>query len=135
MSGATVLVNGVAATGVTFVSATQVRATTPAGSAGARTVQITNPSGQSASLASAFTYVGGAGPDLGLADVGADGRRHDDHDHRQRLRLGRDGARQRRRGDRRHVRVGDAAARERRRPRPPGTVRVQVTNPDGQSAR
>ena len=60
-SGATVRVNGVAATGVTFVSATQVRATTPAGSAGARTVQITNPSGQSASLAGAFTYVGGPG--------------------------------------------------------------------------
>ena len=40
VSGATVLVNGVPATGVTFVSATQVRATTPAGSAGARTVQI-----------------------------------------------------------------------------------------------
>ena len=50
------LVNGVPATGVTFVSATQVRANTPAGSAGARTVQITNPSGQSASLAGAFTY-------------------------------------------------------------------------------
>jgi hypothetical protein len=60
-SGATVLVNGAAATGVTFVSATQVRATTPAGSAGARTVQIVNPSGQSASLANAFTYVGGPG--------------------------------------------------------------------------
>ena len=60
-SGATVLVNGVAATGVTFVSATQVRATTPAGSAGARSVQIRNPSGQSASLAGAFTYVGGPG--------------------------------------------------------------------------
>ena len=61
VSGATVLVNGVPATGVTFVSATQVRATTPAGSAGARTVQVTNPSGQSASLAGAFTYVGGPG--------------------------------------------------------------------------
>jgi hypothetical protein len=60
-SGAVVRVNGVAATGVTFVSAAQVRATTPAGSAGARTVQITNPDGQSASLASAFTYVGGPG--------------------------------------------------------------------------
>jgi len=61
VSGATVLVNGIPATGVTFVSATQVRATTPAGSAGARTVQVTNPSGQSASLAGAFTYVGGPG--------------------------------------------------------------------------
>ena len=56
-SGASVLVNGAAATSVTFLSATQVRATTPAGAAGARTVQITLPSGQSASLSSAFTYV------------------------------------------------------------------------------
>jgi hypothetical protein len=56
-SGATVSVNGAPATSVTFVSATQVRATTPAGAAGARTVLITLPSGQSASLASAFTYV------------------------------------------------------------------------------
>ena len=61
-SGATVQVGGVAATGVTVVSATQVRATTPAGSVGARSVQITNPSGESASLAGAFTYVDG--PDL-----------------------------------------------------------------------
>jgi hypothetical protein len=56
-SGATVLVNGVPATAVTFVSATQVRATTPAGVVGARTVLITNPSGQSASLTNAFTYL------------------------------------------------------------------------------
>jgi hypothetical protein len=56
-SGATVRVNGVAATAVTYLSATQVRATTPAGTAGARTVQITLPSGQSASLSNAFTYV------------------------------------------------------------------------------
>jgi hypothetical protein len=38
VSGSTVTVGGVAATGVTLVSATQLRATTPAGSAGARTV-------------------------------------------------------------------------------------------------
>jgi hypothetical protein len=57
VSGATVRVNGVAATGVTFLSATQVRATTPAGTAGARAVQVTNPDGQSVSLANAFTYV------------------------------------------------------------------------------
>ncbi len=61
-AGAIVRVGGVAATGVTVVSATQVRATTPAGSVGARSVQITNPSGESASLAGAFTYVDG--PDL-----------------------------------------------------------------------
>ena len=56
MSGATVRVNGVAATGVTFLSATQVRAVTPAGTAGARSVQVTNPDGQAATLAGAFTY-------------------------------------------------------------------------------
>jgi len=57
VSGATVRVNNVAATAVTFLSATQVRATTPAGTAGARAVQITNPDGQSATLASGFTYI------------------------------------------------------------------------------
>ena len=43
VSGATVRVGGVAATGVTFLSATQVRANTPAGTAGAKAVQVTNP--------------------------------------------------------------------------------------------
>jgi hypothetical protein len=56
VSGATVRVGGVAASAVTFLSATQVRATTPAGTAGARDVQITNPNGQSATRAGAFTY-------------------------------------------------------------------------------
>jgi hypothetical protein len=60
LSGATIRVNGVLATGVTFLSATQVRGTTPAGTAGARSVQVSNPDGQSATLASAFTYVDGA---------------------------------------------------------------------------
>ena len=55
-SGATVRVGGNAASGVTFVSATQLRATTPAGSAGARDVQVTNPSGRSATRTGAFTY-------------------------------------------------------------------------------
>ena len=45
VSGATVRVGGTAATGVTFVSATQLRATTPAGTAGAQAVQVTNPNG------------------------------------------------------------------------------------------
>jgi hypothetical protein len=57
VSGATVRVGGVAATGVTFVSASQVRATTPAGAAGAASVQLMNPDAQSSSLGSAFTYV------------------------------------------------------------------------------
>jgi len=56
VSGASVSVGGVAATGVTFLSASQLRATTPAGTAGAKSVQVTNPSGQSVTLASAFTY-------------------------------------------------------------------------------
>jgi hypothetical protein len=56
VSGATVRVGGTAATNVTFVSATQLTARTPAGTAGARDVQVTNPDGQSATRAGAFTY-------------------------------------------------------------------------------
>lgn len=56
VSGATVRVGGSTAQNVTFVSATQVRATTPSGTAGAKSVQIINPNGQSASRANAFTY-------------------------------------------------------------------------------
>ena len=64
VSGATVRVGGAAATSVTFVSATQVRATTPAGTAGARDVQITNPGGQSATRTSAFTYTSSTAPTI-----------------------------------------------------------------------
>src|SRR5262249_27301462 len=56
VSGATVMFGGVAATSVSVVSATQITATTPAHSAGAVDVQITNPTGQAAVAASAFTY-------------------------------------------------------------------------------
>ena len=56
VSGATVRVGGVAATNVVFSSATRVTARTPAGTAGARDVQITNPNGQSATRTGAFTY-------------------------------------------------------------------------------
>ena len=56
VSGATVRVGGVLATNVVFSSATQVTARTPAGSAGARDVQIINPNGQSATRTGAFTY-------------------------------------------------------------------------------
>jgi hypothetical protein len=55
-TGGAVRVGGVACTNVTFVSSTQLRATTPAGTPGAQTVQVTNPDGQSGSLASAYTY-------------------------------------------------------------------------------
>jgi hypothetical protein len=56
VSGATVRVGGVAATNVVFVSSTSVTARTPAGTAGARDVQITNPNGQSATRTGGFTY-------------------------------------------------------------------------------
>lgn len=55
VSGARVLVQGRAAATV-FVSATEVRATTAAGTAGSASVQVINPNNQSATLANAFTY-------------------------------------------------------------------------------
>ncbi|MGC2230452.1 MAG: IPT/TIG domain-containing protein, partial [Candidatus Acidiferrum sp.] len=57
VSGATVFFGATAATNVVVVSGTQITATTPAGSAGAVTVTVTNPGAQSGSLASGFTYV------------------------------------------------------------------------------
>jgi hypothetical protein len=68
VSGATVRIGGIAATGVTFTSATQLRATTPAGTAGARAVQVTNPNGQSSTLNNAFTYTTSAAPRLSLVN-------------------------------------------------------------------
>ena len=56
VSGATVRVGGVAATSVTFASSTRVTARTPAGTAGAKDVLITNPNGRAAARAGAFTY-------------------------------------------------------------------------------
>ncbi len=55
-NGATATFGGTAATGVTFISSTQLQATTPAHTAGAVTVQVTNPNTQSGSKANAFTY-------------------------------------------------------------------------------
>jgi formylglycine-generating enzyme required for sulfatase activity len=54
-SATSVTVGGVAATGVTVVNATTVTAVTPAGTAGARDVAVTTPSG-TATAAGAFTY-------------------------------------------------------------------------------
>ena len=61
VSGATVRVGGTSATSVTVVSGTQITARTPAGTAGARDVQVTNPSGQSATRTGAFTYTTSTG--------------------------------------------------------------------------
>jgi hypothetical protein len=56
-AGATVTVGGNPATSVNFVSATTLTAVTPAGSAGAANVQVTNTDAQSGSLAGGFTYL------------------------------------------------------------------------------
>jgi hypothetical protein len=55
-SGATVRVGRKRATGVSVVSSSQIRATTPPGSAGAQSVRVTNTDGQSDVLSGAFTY-------------------------------------------------------------------------------
>src|SRR5208283_1947970 len=57
VAGATVTFGSAAATNLVVVSGTQITATTPAGSAGAVAVTVTNSGGQSGSLASAFTYI------------------------------------------------------------------------------
>jgi hypothetical protein len=69
-TGATVTVGGTPATGTTVVSATTITITTPAHSAGTSTVAVTNPDGQSGSLANSFVYVSppsviGVSPNLG----------------------------------------------------------------------
>jgi hypothetical protein len=56
VSGATVTFGGTAATGVTFVSSTQIDVTTPAHAAGAADVVVTNPDTQSGTLSSGYTY-------------------------------------------------------------------------------
>jgi hypothetical protein len=74
-SGATVSFGGTAATNVAVVGATRITATTPAHAAGPVTVVVTNPGGQSGTLAGAFTYgsgspaptVTGVSPDSGPA--------------------------------------------------------------------
>ena len=53
-----VTIDGVAATGVVWVDATHITAVTPAGTAGAKNVVITNNDGQTATGSNAFTYYG-----------------------------------------------------------------------------
>jgi hypothetical protein len=57
LAGATVTVGGAACTSVTVVSATSITCTTPAGTAGAQDVVVTNTDTQSATLSSGFTYI------------------------------------------------------------------------------
>ena len=55
-SGASVTIGGIAATGIAVTDTTTITATTPAGTAGAADVVVTNPGGLSATLPAAFTY-------------------------------------------------------------------------------
>ncbi|MBE3123707.1 MAG: IPT/TIG domain-containing protein [Planctomycetes bacterium] len=57
VSGASVTMGGVAATSVTVVSASSITARTPAHATGAVAVAVTNPDGQTATLAGGYTYV------------------------------------------------------------------------------
>ncbi len=57
VNGATVTIDGVAASNVVFVNSTTLTAMTPARPAGAKTVVVTNPDIQTASINSGFTYV------------------------------------------------------------------------------
>jgi IPT/TIG domain-containing protein/PQQ enzyme-like repeat protein len=60
-SGATVAFGGAAATGVSVVSSTQIRATTPLHAAGTVDVVVTNPDTHASTLPAAFTYSPGTG--------------------------------------------------------------------------
>jgi phosphoesterase family protein/IPT/TIG domain-containing protein len=60
VAGATVTIGGTAASGVTVVSGTSISAITPAHAAGSADVKVTNPDGQSSTLANAFTFVSAA---------------------------------------------------------------------------
>ena len=62
VSGATVTFGGAAATSVVVASATQITAKTPAHAQGSVSVVVTNPNGQSATVASVFTYTAAATP-------------------------------------------------------------------------
>ena len=75
-SGAGVTFGSVAATGVTVVNSTTITATTPAGTAGAVTVTVTNSGGQSGSLASGYTYVAAPTVSSVSPNSGPGGGRH-----------------------------------------------------------
>ncbi len=56
VTGCTVTIGGVAATSVVFVSSTKLTCTSPAGTAGARNIVVTNPDTQTGTAVGAFTY-------------------------------------------------------------------------------
>ncbi len=58
-SGATVVIGGVGASGVTFVNSTSITAITPAHAAGSVNVTVTNGGGQSGTLTNGYLYAAG----------------------------------------------------------------------------
>jgi hypothetical protein len=57
VSGATLTFGGIAATGVTWLSSTQIRGTAGAHAVGVVNVVVTNPDGQSGTLVNGYTYL------------------------------------------------------------------------------
>ena len=68
-SGATVKIDGVAATNAVFVNSTQLRATTPAGTAGSKNVVVTNPDAPAFIVINGFTYTFGPPPTVTLSSL------------------------------------------------------------------
>ena len=71
LPGATLSLGGTPATGLAVVSGTSITATTPAHAAGAVNVAVTNPDGQTGTLANGYTY-SSTTPNLGLGVPGGD---------------------------------------------------------------
>ena len=71
LPGATLSLGGTPATGLAVVSGTSITATTPAHAAGAVNVAVTNPDGQTGTLANGYTY-SSTTPNLGLGVAGGD---------------------------------------------------------------
>jgi hypothetical protein len=57
VNGATITIDGEPITNVVYINSTTLTATTPTNSAGAKTVVLTNPDTQTATLSNGFTYV------------------------------------------------------------------------------
>ncbi len=70
-AGATVSFGGIPATNVTVATSTSITATTPAHAAGAVTVTVTNPNGQSGSLAGAYAFTAIGGGTISFVQVNA----------------------------------------------------------------
>ena len=69
VTGATVTIGGNASTGVSVVNATSITATTPAGTAGARDVVVTNTDAQSGTLMNGFTYSSSCTPPNAITNL------------------------------------------------------------------